>query len=54
MYDILIRNGILLDGAGNEGYKADIGIKDGLIAAIGTQPVSYTHLPSPGNRFPCP
>ena len=37
MYDILIRNGILLDGAGNEGYKADIGIKDGLIAAIGTQ-----------------
>lgn len=35
MYDILIRDGVLLDGAGNEGRKADIGIKDGRIVAIG-------------------
>jgi N-acyl-D-amino-acid deacylase len=33
-YDILIMNGIIIDGAGNPGYAADIGIKNGIIETI--------------------
>jgi len=35
MYDRLIRNGTLVDGTGAERHVADVGIKDGRIAAIG-------------------
>jgi N-acyl-D-aspartate/D-glutamate deacylase len=35
MYDILIKNGLVVDGSGEPGYAADVAIKDGLIAAIG-------------------
>jgi N-acyl-D-amino-acid deacylase len=34
-YDLVIRNGTLADGSGGELQQADIGIKDGRIAAIG-------------------
>ncbi len=34
-FDIIIRNGKILDGTGREAYQADIGIKDGYIRAIG-------------------
>lgn len=34
MLDILIRNGIVVDGTGNNRYQADIGVKDGLITDI--------------------
>ncbi|KKT86960.1 MAG: Amidohydrolase 3 [Candidatus Moranbacteria bacterium GW2011_GWC2_45_10] len=35
MYDILIKNGTIVDGTGNPMYKGDVGIKDGLIKEIG-------------------
>ena len=35
MYDLLIRNGEIVDGSGKESYVADIAVKDGKIAAIG-------------------
>src|ERR1700747_2532540 len=35
MHDILIRSGILYDGAGNPGVAGDLAITDGRIAAIG-------------------
>ena len=35
MYDILIKNGLVVDGSGEPGYAADVAIKDGRIAAIG-------------------
>jgi N-acyl-D-amino-acid deacylase len=35
-YDILIRNGTIVDGSGLPRYRADIGIADGRIACIGT------------------
>ena len=38
MFDLLIQNGTVLDGTGAEGFSADIGIRDGKIAAIGKLP----------------
>lgn len=35
-YDLLIRNGKVVDGTGIPAYRADIGIRDGRIAKIGT------------------
>lgn len=34
-YDIIIKGGIIVDGTGREGYRADIGVKGGVIASIG-------------------
>lgn len=34
-FDVLIRNGRVIDGTGNPWYRADVGLKDGRIAAIG-------------------
>ncbi len=34
-YDLIIRNGHIIDGSGSPWYAADIGVKDGRIAAIG-------------------
>ncbi|MET0633252.1 MAG: D-aminoacylase [Xanthobacteraceae bacterium] len=36
-YGILIRGGLLLDGSGAAGTRGDVAIRDGRIAAIGTQ-----------------
>ncbi len=33
--DILLRNGLILDGGGNEPYAADLAIRDGVIVAMG-------------------
>src|SRR5688572_3246473 len=33
-YDVIIRNGKIIDGTGNSWYYADVGIRDGKIAAI--------------------
>ena len=35
-YDVLIRNGRILDGSGNPWMRADVGIRAGRIASIGT------------------
>ncbi|HXT61590.1 MAG TPA: hypothetical protein VN696_01005, partial [Pyrinomonadaceae bacterium] len=34
-YDIIIRNGRVVDGSGRAGYPADVAIKDDRIASIG-------------------
>ena len=36
MFDLIIRNAKLVDGTGAPAREADIAIKDGLIAEIGT------------------
>ncbi len=35
MYDMIIRNGNIIDGTGKDRFKADIAIKDGRISEIG-------------------
>ena len=35
MFDILIKGGLVVDGSGGPGYLADIGVRQGRIAAIG-------------------
>lgn len=35
MYDIIIKNGLVVDGEGKKGFKGDVAVKDGKIAAIG-------------------
>ena len=54
-YDIVIRNGRIIDGTGATGFDGDLAIKDGIIAAIGTIPgtgaeeIDATgHLVTPG------
>ena len=34
-YDLIIRNGTIVDGSGLPRYRADVGIVDGRIASIG-------------------
>jgi N-acyl-D-aspartate/D-glutamate deacylase len=34
-YDLIVRGGTIVDGSGLPGYRADLGIADGVIAAIG-------------------
>ncbi|MFI5128080.1 MAG: hypothetical protein ACHQJX_14775, partial [Candidatus Acidiferrales bacterium] len=34
-FDVVIRNGHIIDGTGSPWYSGDIGIRDGHIAAIG-------------------
>ena len=34
-YDLLIKNGLVVDGSGGAGYRADVAIQDGRIAKIG-------------------
>ena len=33
-FDLLLLNGDVIDGAGNPWYRADVGIKDGVIASV--------------------
>jgi N-acyl-D-amino-acid deacylase len=54
-YDIVIKNGMVVDGSGGPRYRADVGLKDGKIATIGriTEPADEVidaegHVVSPG------
>jgi N-acyl-D-aspartate/D-glutamate deacylase len=35
MFDVVVRNGFVVDGTGNPWFRADVGVKDGKIARIG-------------------
>jgi N-acyl-D-aspartate/D-glutamate deacylase len=42
-YDLVIRNGTVVDGLGAEPYRADVAVSDGVIVAVGT-------VEAPGDR----
>lgn len=42
-YDLVIRNGTIVDGLGGEPYLGDVAVRDGVIAAVGA-------VPEPGAR----
>ena len=35
-YDLIVKNGMVVDGTGFGRYRADVGVKDGKIARSGT------------------
>ena len=41
-FDLVVRGGTVVDGAGGQGVEADVGIKDGRIAADGPKADVFT------------
>lgn len=52
--DLLIRDGLVVDGSGLPGYRADVGIKDGKIADIGRLHESAAHVIDAGGKVVAP
>lgn len=54
MFDLIIRNGVLIDGSGEPRRAADVGIRDGRIAAIGSVNGPATREIEAGGRIVAP
>jgi N-acyl-D-aspartate/D-glutamate deacylase len=52
--DLVIRNGLVVDGTGTEGRHADVGIRDGRIVAIGKVDEHARRVLDAGGRVVCP
>lgn len=53
-YDLIIRNGNVIDGTGNTWFKADIGIKEGKIQKIGLIPTKDAEIIDATGKIVCP
>jgi N-acyl-D-amino-acid deacylase len=53
MFDLIIRGGSVLDGSGSAALPADVGIRDGVIAAIGSLPDGGPEIDASG-RYVAP
>lgn len=55
VYDVLIRDARVVDGTGNPWFRADVGIRDGHIAFVGTDPdASASHVVDARGRVVAP
>jgi len=45
-FDLLVRGGRVVDGTGNPSYLANVGIKEGRIAAVGNSRAPRQRAPS--------
>ena len=43
MYDLLIRNGVIIDGTGADRYSGDVAVLEGTIAAVGPELPGEAH-----------
>jgi len=53
-YDLLIRNGTVIDGKGTPRFHADIAVRNGKIAAIGKIDEAATNTIDAGGKIVCP
>ncbi len=53
-YDLIVRNGTIVDGTGNPRFTGDVAIKDGLIAAVGTVEGTAAQEIDAGGRIVAP
>ncbi|HEU5194944.1 MAG TPA: amidohydrolase family protein [Methylomirabilota bacterium] len=53
-YDLIVKNGMIVDGSGFSRYRADVGIKDGIIAEIGKICASAAQTIDAEGRFVAP
>src|SRR5437867_1253533 len=53
-FDLLIRNGTVIDGTGAPGYRADVAVENGKIVAIGKVSGSATKVIDATDRMVCP
>ena len=55
MFDLIVKNGTVVDGLGNARYRADVGVRDGVITAIGDLNAESAHkLIDATNRIVAP
>src|SRR4029453_5022160 len=50
-YDLIVRNGMIVDGTGFARYRADVGVKDGKITEIGRIPATPPPTTTPRGTF---
>jgi N-acyl-D-aspartate/D-glutamate deacylase len=53
-YDLVVRNALIVDGTGAKGFKGDIAVKDGRIAALGSVSGEATRTIDAGGRVAAP
>ena len=49
-FDLVVRNGLVVDGSGGERFEADVAVKDGRIAEIGRVSGAGAEREAPGER----
>ena len=50
-YDLLIRNGLVIDGDNNPGQRADVGVRDGKVVEIGASALPVTGTAAAAREF---
>jgi N-acyl-D-amino-acid deacylase len=53
-YDLVIRNGMIIDGTGKPRFRADVAVKDGRISAIGTVDGNGAATVDAAGKIVCP